>query len=73
MNAGNTELEGQRPPATPLVVDLARAAQMLSVSIKAVMGLIRRGELRALKIGRVWRVRIREIEDFLKRQERKSS
>lgn len=70
MAAGNTELEGQRPPATPLVVDLARAAQMLSVSIKAVRSLIRRGELRALKIGRVWRVRIREIDDFLRRQER---
>lgn len=73
MNAGNTELERQRPPTTPLVVDLAGAAKMLGVSVKTVRGLIRRGELRALKIGRVWRVRIREIDDFLKRQERRSS
>ena len=53
----------------PKAVDLARVANMLSVSVKTIRREIDRGELRALRIGRAWRVRVTEIDAYLKRKE----
>lgn len=53
----------------PKAVDLACVANMLSVSVKTVRREIDRGELRALRIGRAWRVRITEVNAYLKRKE----
>ena len=60
----------QRPQ---LAVSLKEAAQMLGVHVKTVKREIDRGNLRALKIGKVWRVRVAEIEAYLKRKEREQS
>lgn len=44
---------------------LAAAARRLSVDVRTVRRLINRGELRATKIGRVWRIRESEVERLL--------
>lgn len=58
-------------PVKPLAVDIATVALMLGMSVKTVRREIDRGNMHAFKIGRRWRVRIAEVEDFLRRQEKK--
>ena len=53
-----------------LAVSLEEAGEMMDVSGKTVKRLIFRGELKGLKIGAQWRVRIAAIEDYLERGER---
>jgi excisionase family DNA binding protein len=53
----------------PMAVDIKGAAQALSVSDDTVRREIDRGKLRAVRIGRVWRVRVAELEAYLKRCE----
>lgn len=45
---------------------------MLSVSVKTIRREIARDHLRAMKIGRIWRVRAAELDDYLRRQERRN-
>ena len=52
-----------------LAVDMKQAASMLGVSVKTIRREINRGKLRALQVGRVWRVRVAEIEAYMKRSE----
>jgi excisionase family DNA binding protein len=54
---------------TPLAVDLPEAAGMLSVCVKTLRREIYRGNLKALRIGRVWRIRVPELHAYLKRCE----
>ncbi len=42
---------------------------MMSVSAKTVKRLIFRGELKGLKVGAQWRVRVAAIEEYLERGE----
>ena len=58
----------QRPQ---LAVGLKEAARMLDVSAKTVSREIARGNLRALKIGKLWKIRVVELDSYLKRRERK--
>ena len=44
------------------VVDAMRAAQELAVSYMAVIRLISRGELKARKVGREWRIQVSELK-----------
>lgn len=53
----------------PVAVDLKAAAEMLGVSVRTVRREIARGHLRALKIGRVWRIRTAELDAYLRRLE----
>ena len=53
-----------------LAVDLREAGEMMGVCAMTVKREIQRGKLRGMKIGRVWRVRVAEIEAYLERQER---
>jgi len=75
VRAGDVEDEGRsREPAeraTPrrLAVDLREAGEKMSVSAKTVKRLIFRGEMKGLKVGAQWRVRVAEIEDYLVRRE----
>lgn len=62
-------LEGNKELVSSLAVDLKNAANLLGVSVKTVRREISRGKLRGLQIGKVWRVRIEEIESYLKRLE----
>ena len=52
-----------------VAVDLIEAARLLTVSTKTIRREINRGKLKALRIGRVWRVRIAEINSYAKRLE----
>ena len=60
----------ERKPAR-LAVDLATAGAMMGVCAMTVKREIERGKLRGMKIGRVWRVRVKEIEAYMERQERR--
>jgi excisionase family DNA binding protein len=53
----------------PIAVDIYTAAKMLAVCHVTVRREIERGELRAVKIGRVWRIRVAELHAYLKRKE----
>ena len=44
---------------------VAQVAERLQVRIRTVYGLIKRGELRAVKIGRVWRVPLEALQEYL--------
>lgn len=52
-----------------LAVDLPEAAGRLSVCVKTLRREICRGNLKALRIGRVWRIRVAELDAYLKRCE----
>lgn len=56
-----------------LAVDIDSASRMLKVSNKTIRRLIYSGELRALRIGRCYRIRIAEIHAFLRRQEERQA
>jgi len=59
-----------RATSRRLAVDLREAGAMMDVSGKTVKRLIFRGELKGLKVGAQWRIRIAEVEDYLIRRER---
>ena len=44
---------------------IAQVAERLQVQIRTIYALIKRGELRAVKIGRVWRVPLEALEKYL--------
>lgn len=56
-------------PAHTLAVDLAQAGAMLGVCTATIRREIDRGRLRAVRIGRVYRVRVAELHAYLKRCE----
>lgn len=69
-------IESPAPPAPialhpphALAVDIYEAARMLGVHANTIRREIDRGRLRAVKIGRVWRVRVAELHSYLKRNE----
>jgi excisionase family DNA binding protein len=55
--------------ATPRFLQLADVAEVLNISGAQVYALVRRGELRAIKIGGrgQWRVEARELEAYIER------
>ena len=72
--AAPQDLSGARPnidrlPVNVLAVDIATGAQMLGVCAATIRREIDRGRLRAVKIGRVYRVRVAELHAYLKRCE----
>ena len=67
---GEDRINLHRERQEKLAVDLQGAGDMMSVCAKTVRREIRRGHLRGLKVGRVWRVRKSEIKAYLERQER---
>jgi len=52
-----------------LAVDLNEAAGLLGVSVTTIRREINRGNLMALRIGRIFRVRVAELDAYLKRAE----
>ena len=44
---------------------IAQVAERLQVRIRTVYALIKRGELRAIKIGRVWRIPLKALDNYL--------
>jgi excisionase family DNA binding protein len=53
----------------PIVVDLQEAATMLRCCQATIRREIGRGNIRAFRLGRVWRIRIAELQAYLKRLE----
>jgi excisionase family DNA binding protein len=48
-------------------ITTADAAQRLHLHLRTVQRLIRRGELRAVRVGRVWRVPLAALDEYLAR------
>jgi excisionase family DNA binding protein len=57
-----------QPPA-PIAVSIPTAAKMLNLCHVTVRREIERGELKAIRIGRIWRIRVAELHAYLKRKE----
>jgi excisionase family DNA binding protein len=69
-----TDLSGARPivtelPVNVLAVDLNEAARMIGVCTATIRREVNRGRLRAVRVGRLYRVRVAELNAYLKRQE----
>ncbi len=64
-------LSGSRlnSPVPILAVDIVDAAKLIGVSDDTIRREIDRGKLKGVKIGRVWRIRITELEAYLRRCE----
>lgn len=56
-------------PQAALAVSLQEAAELIGVHVNTVRREINRGNLAAVRIGRVLRVRVAEIHAYLKRNE----
>jgi len=55
--------------AAPEVLTTADVAQILRLSVKTVGDMIRNGELPAMRIGGVWRIRRESLDEWMKKQE----
>lgn len=45
----------------------AEAARLLAVTAQHVRNLCERQELRAVRVGKVWRIRVRDLQEFMHR------
>ena len=63
MQAWPQTAEAEEPVIRVLTV--REASQIIKINQAAVRRLIRNGELTASRIGRLWRIRIEAIEEFL--------
>lgn len=55
--------------AAPEVLTTADVAKLLQLSVKTVGDMIRNGELPAMRIGGVWRVRRESLEEWMRKRE----
>jgi excisionase family DNA binding protein len=60
------ERKSNRATTLRQLLTVAEAAEILSTSDKNVRRWIKRGELRAIKIGRLVRIDPRDLEDFIR-------
>lgn len=51
----------------PRFVQIADVAETLNVSARQVYGLVKSGELPAIKINNQWRIEAREVENYIER------
>jgi excisionase family DNA binding protein len=63
----------EKAMASDVLMTTAEVAQILRLSIKTAGGMMRNGELPAMRIGGVWRVRRVSLEEWMKKQERNHS
>ena len=56
-------------PDEKLLLDVRAASEMISMGKTFLWDAIRRGELRALKLGRARRVKVSALEEFIERLE----
>jgi excisionase family DNA binding protein len=50
------------------LMDTEEVARYLGVHLKTVMNLIESKQLKASKVGRVWRLRKRDVDEYLERR-----
>ncbi|NJD04657.1 MAG: helix-turn-helix domain-containing protein [Ruminiclostridium sp.] len=55
----------------PEIMTIEQATQYLQVSIRTIYRLIDSGDLKASKVGRVWRIRKIDIDDYLESTSKK--
>jgi excisionase family DNA binding protein len=53
------------PTITPAALKPKEAARYLSISERSIYNMIERGELKAIKVGRSTRLRVRDLDGFL--------
>ncbi len=58
---------------TDRLLNIYEVARFLGVSIRTVYRLVRRGELRAFKVGSVWRFKQDDVDEMLERLASKES
>ena len=59
----------ENKPATAEVLTTADVAKILRLSVKTVGEMIRNGELPAMRVGGVWRVRRESLEEWMSKRE----
>jgi excisionase family DNA binding protein len=55
------------------ILNLKQVSEILGVSGRTVLNLIRRGELKGFRVGDMWKVEESELEAFIERQKQKAS
>ena len=63
----------ENQPTTAEVLTTAEVAEILRLSVKKVGEMIRNGELPAMRIGGVWRVRRESLKEWMRKQEESHS
>jgi len=53
-------------------IDAEEAAKMLGVTARTVTRLAERGEIPGFRVGRLWKFRRRDIQEYIERQIRRS-
>jgi len=51
------------------MLSIKETAEHLNVSTKTIYNLVERGEIKASKVGNVWRIHPKDIKDYLDRKE----
>jgi excisionase family DNA binding protein len=64
---------GEKAMASDVLLTTADVAQILRLSVKTVGDMIRSGDLPAMRIGGVWRVRRESLEEWMRKQEQARS
>lgn len=54
------------------ILGLKQVSEILGVSNRTILNLIRRGELHGFKVGEMWKVEEEEVRDYIKRQKQKA-
>ena len=67
--AGAINVPEAVPQEYALAVDIPQAARLLNLGVRTIRREIDRGHLRAVRIGRVWRIRTSELHAYLRRLE----
>ena len=70
-NAVPLQLSSPQAVTGALAVNLQEAAEMLGVHVNTIRREVNRGNLAAVRIGRVLRIRVAELHAYLKRNEKR--
>ena len=57
------------PPLPPLVVTIVEAARLLAMSRRTVYTLLSKGELKSYKDGKIRKIIVSSIEDYVRRRD----
>lgn len=67
LSSTTSQADSTPPGTTRLLTSVCGAAEMLAVSVRAVERLLADGRLRSLKVGRLRRIRISDVEAYVER------
>lgn len=55
------------PPVKPLLLTVKDVCSMLQLSRPTIYGLMQAGEIRSVRVGRIWRIPSPAVEEFVAR------